>query len=97
MSAKNPLSAKCGKSGPAHVGSAPTSEGDSAERLTVSIEKAARVLGISRAAAYVYAKDGRLPVIRLGPCARSESGIGQAAHGRLKTTQRTWSGSRRDS
>ena len=66
MSAKNSLSAERVKSGPAHVDSAPSSEGDSAERLTVSIEKAARVLGISRAAAYVYAKDGRLPVIRLG-------------------------------
>jgi excisionase family DNA binding protein len=66
MSAKNSLSAKRVKSGPARVDSTPASEGDSAERLTVSIEKAARVLGISRAAAYVYAKDGRLPVIRLG-------------------------------
>jgi excisionase family DNA binding protein len=66
MSAKNSLSAKRVKSGPAFESSAPASESDSAERLTVSVEKAARLLGISRAAAYVYAKDGSLPVIRLG-------------------------------
>jgi excisionase family DNA binding protein len=36
------------------------------ERRTVSVEKAAKALGISRAAAYNYAKNGSLPVIRLG-------------------------------
>ena len=36
------------------------------EKLTVSLEYAAGVLGISRAAAYNYAKDGRLPTVRLG-------------------------------
>jgi excisionase family DNA binding protein len=66
MSAKNSLSAKRVKLGPAHADGVLASESDSSERLTVSIERAARILGISRAAAYVYAKDGRLPVIRLG-------------------------------
>jgi excisionase family DNA binding protein len=37
-----------------------------AERRTVSVEEAGRILGISRAAAYLYAKKGNLPTIRLG-------------------------------
>jgi excisionase family DNA binding protein len=37
-----------------------------AERRTVSVEEAGRILGISRAAAYLYAKNGDLPTIRLG-------------------------------
>jgi excisionase family DNA binding protein len=39
---------------------------ESAECKTISVERAAEILGISRAAAYAYAKDGKLPVIRLG-------------------------------
>jgi excisionase family DNA binding protein len=34
--------------------------------LTVSVENAARILGISRGAAYSHARDGSLPTIRLG-------------------------------
>jgi excisionase family DNA binding protein len=36
------------------------------ERLTVSVEEAGRILGISRGAAYAHAKDGSIPTIRLG-------------------------------
>jgi excisionase family DNA binding protein len=34
--------------------------------LTVTVEDAARILGISRGAAYTHARDGSLPTIRLG-------------------------------
>jgi excisionase family DNA binding protein len=34
--------------------------------LTVSVEDAARILGISRGAAYTHARDGSLPTVRLG-------------------------------
>ena len=34
--------------------------------LTVSVENAARILGISRGAAYSHARDGSLPTVRLG-------------------------------
>lgn len=34
--------------------------------LTVSVEEAARILGISRGAAYAHARDGSLPIVRLG-------------------------------
>ena len=34
--------------------------------LTVTVEEAARILGISRGAAYSHARDGSLPVVRLG-------------------------------
>jgi excisionase family DNA binding protein len=33
---------------------------------TVTVEQAARVLGISRRSAYRYAKSGELPVVRIG-------------------------------
>jgi excisionase family DNA binding protein len=36
------------------------------QRLTVSVEEAGRILGISRGAAYARAGDGSLPTIRLG-------------------------------
>jgi excisionase family DNA binding protein len=36
------------------------------QRLTVSVEQAGRILGISRGAAYARASDGTLPVLRLG-------------------------------
>ena len=35
-------------------------------RLTISVEEAATVLGISRTSAYEYARTGALPVVRLG-------------------------------
>ena len=35
-------------------------------RLTVSVEEAGRILGISRGAAFHYARTGVLPVVRLG-------------------------------
>jgi excisionase family DNA binding protein len=34
--------------------------------LTLSVEEAARLLGISRGAAYTHARDGSLPTIKLG-------------------------------
>jgi len=34
--------------------------------LTLTVEDAARTLGISRGAAYTHARDGSLPTIRLG-------------------------------
>ena len=37
-----------------------------AQRLTVSVEEAGRILGISRGAAYARAGDGSLPTVRLG-------------------------------
>jgi excisionase family DNA binding protein len=36
------------------------------ERLTIRVEEAAELLGISRGAAYARANDGSLPTIRLG-------------------------------
>ena len=35
------------------------------ERLTMTVEEASEVLGISRATAYALASNGRLPVIRI--------------------------------
>lgn len=43
----------------------PTRQSDS-QRQTLSVEEAGRILGISRGAAYAYAKDGSLPTILLG-------------------------------
>lgn len=37
-----------------------------ADRTTLTIEEAARILGISRNSAYAAAKSGDLPVVRLG-------------------------------
>jgi len=39
---------------------------DAATRPTVTIEEAARLLGVSRGSAYAAAHDGSLPTIRLG-------------------------------
>jgi excisionase family DNA binding protein len=36
------------------------------EGVTVSVERSSEYLGVSRAFAYQMAKDGRLPVIKLG-------------------------------
>ena len=36
------------------------------ERLTLTVEEAARLLGISRGLAYEMARCGKLPVVRLG-------------------------------
>lgn len=40
--------------------------GDGSERLTLSVEEAAQVLGISRAHAYELAQQGEIPTLRLG-------------------------------
>lgn len=37
-----------------------------AERLTLTVEEVAHLLGISRGLAYELARSGRLPVVRLG-------------------------------
>jgi excisionase family DNA binding protein len=36
------------------------------ERQTVTVEEAARILGIGRSAAYMAVKRGEIPVLRLG-------------------------------
>jgi excisionase family DNA binding protein len=36
------------------------------QRLTLSVEEAARLLGISRQLAYTGVKEGRIPAIRIG-------------------------------
>lgn len=36
------------------------------DRLTVSIEEAAKLLGVSRATAYAAATSGHIPVVRVG-------------------------------
>jgi len=38
---------------------------DNAERLTLTVEEAGRLLGISRATAYTLVQQGRLPAIRI--------------------------------
>lgn len=38
----------------------------STERLTMTVEETGEALGVSRATAYLLAKTGRIPVIRLG-------------------------------
>jgi excisionase family DNA binding protein len=60
MPGKNPKSAKAGKT------AATNSTRTESASLTVSVETAAALLGISRAAAYIYARNGQLPAIRLG-------------------------------
>lgn len=37
-----------------------------AERQTLTVEEAARVLGISRSSAYEAARRGELPIVRIG-------------------------------
>jgi excisionase family DNA binding protein len=62
MSTKKPQAAQELNGGP-HVvdhGAEPV------ESLTVSVEKAAKLLGISRASAYTYVRAGALPSVRLG-------------------------------
>jgi hypothetical protein len=39
---------------------------DASERRTYQVEEAGRKLGVSRAAAYAYARAGVIPTIRLG-------------------------------
>lgn len=36
------------------------------ERMTINVEEAARILGISRSSAYQAAKEGRLPCVKVG-------------------------------
>jgi excisionase family DNA binding protein len=65
MTRKNAQSTKPLKPGPTHKSTPVVAPSDSEPRA-ISVEAAARQLGISRAAAYNYANDGSLPVIRLG-------------------------------
>jgi len=64
MSAKNLSAAERDKAGSKKIVTLPT-QSDS-ECKTLSVEQAGKILGISRGAAYAYAKDGSLPTIRLG-------------------------------
>lgn len=50
----------------AHLPPARRQPGGDSLCLTVTVENAARMLGISRGAAYTHARDGSLPTIRLG-------------------------------
>jgi excisionase family DNA binding protein len=59
MSTKKLQTAQELKAGPPPVG-------EPIESLTVSVEKAAKLLGISRASAYTYVRAGALPSVRLG-------------------------------
>ncbi|KUI03933.1 DNA-binding protein [Mycolicibacterium acapulense] len=43
---------------------------------TISVERAGKVLGVSRAYAYAMARDGRLPTIRLGAKRLRVSAVG---------------------
>ena len=62
---------------------------DKSERLTVTVEEAADLLGIGRSSAYMAVKDGSIPSIRIGgrilvPRAALErmlGEVGQAAAG----------------
>jgi excisionase family DNA binding protein len=65
MSGKKIKAAKEVKPNPAQPDAAQRADADSTQR-TIRVEDAASILGISRAAAYRYAKDGELPVIRIG-------------------------------
>ncbi len=65
MSGKKSKSIHEVKSCPVQTGTTPHADSDSQQR-TMRVEDAAEILGISRAAAYKYARDGELPVIRLG-------------------------------
>lgn len=37
------------------------------ERKTISVEDAGKILGVSRPTAYALVKQGKLPVLKLGP------------------------------
>jgi len=37
------------------------------ERKTISVEEAGKILGVSRPKAYELVKEGRIPVLKLGP------------------------------
>jgi excisionase family DNA binding protein len=66
MNAKKIQAAEAVKPGSAARRAAGGSFQGSGRPLTVSVEKAAKLLGISRASAYTYAKAGVLPSVRLG-------------------------------
>ncbi|MFY9759262.1 MAG: helix-turn-helix domain-containing protein [Xanthobacteraceae bacterium] len=66
MSTKNVQAAKRVKPGTALAETSPQQSHSDSECRTYDIEEAAKILGISRAGAYLYAKSGKLPVIRIG-------------------------------
>ena len=67
MTSRNSKAAKKVKAGP-EISPPKPSKPESPECRTVSLEDAAKILGISRASAYAYAKANppKLPVIRIG-------------------------------
>jgi len=65
MSDKKIKAAKKVKPNCAQQDASPLAGADS-EKRTMRVEDAVDILGISRAAAYNYARNGDLPVIRLG-------------------------------
>jgi excisionase family DNA binding protein len=65
MTSRNSQATKKVKAGP-EISPPKPSKPESPECRTVSLEDAAKILGISRASTYAYAKSGDLPVIRIG-------------------------------
>ncbi len=61
MTSRKSLPAPNVKSGPKNF----AMQGDDG-RLTVTVEEAGELLGLSRGSAYAYAKDGTIPTIRVG-------------------------------
>jgi predicted DNA-binding transcriptional regulator AlpA len=80
MASKNISAAKKLRPGPENVESANQVP---PETLTVSIDYAAKILGISRAAAYNYARDGSLPTIKIGGAKRHRLLVPKAALNKL--------------
>ena len=66
MRTEKALSAQSDSSQKPHLAPAHRQAGGDSICLTVSVEEAGRILGISRGAAYTHARDGSLPTIRLG-------------------------------
>ena len=62
----NSPTAKKSEFPPAARPAPPDRRSNDPQRLTLSVEEAGRILGISRGAAYARAEDGSLPTIRLG-------------------------------
>jgi len=58
-----------------------------ADEPTITVKRAAQVLGIGERAAYYAAERGEIPAIRVGRCVRVPTGRFLAAFGLADTTQ----------
>lgn len=83
MPAKNLTAGKAVKPGPENIEAANQTN---SEPLTVDIDDAAKMLGISRSTAYNYARDGSLPTIRIGGAKRHRLLVPKAALNKLLMT-----------